>query len=111
LTDEPDGPDVKDATHQRRSHESGPTVALTHQTVVTLKKDFLSNKANKQNFLSILGSYFEEAGCSTAHARSDADMLIIQTAIQCLKMVNTVVVGEDTDLLILLLHHADMDSK
>ncbi len=29
-------PDVKDATHQRRSHGSGPTVALTHQTIVTL---------------------------------------------------------------------------
>jgi len=72
------GPDVKDATHQRRSHGSGPTVALTHQTVVTLKKkDFLSSKANRQNFLSIVGSYLEEAGCSTAHARSDVDMLII----------------------------------
>lgn len=106
------GPDVKDATHQRRSHGSGPTVALTHQTVVTLKKkDFLSNKANKQNFLCILSSYLEEAGCLTAHARSDADVLIIQTAIQSSKTVNTVVVGEDTDLLILLLHHADMDGK
>ncbi len=44
------GPDVKDATHQRRSHGSGPTVALTHQTVVAL--DFLNHKANKLSILS-----------------------------------------------------------
>ncbi len=45
--------DIKDATHQRRSHGSGPIVALTNQTIITLKKkDFLSNKVNKQNFLS-----------------------------------------------------------
>ena len=106
------GPDIKDITHKRHSHGTGPTVALSLQTVVSLKKkDFLSNKANKQNFLSILSSQFEEAGCLTAHARSDADVLIIQTAIQSSKTVNTVVVGEDTDLLVLLLHHAHMDGK
>ena len=50
------------------------------QTVVTLKKkDILSNKANKQNFLSML--IVPEAGCSTAHSRRDADVLIVRTAI------------------------------
>ncbi len=48
-------------------------------------------------------SYLEEAACTT-HARSDADVLIIQTAIQSSGTANTVVVGEDTDLKILLLH-------
>ena len=52
--------------YQRRGHGSVPIVALTHQTVVTLKKkDFLSNKANKQSFPSLLSSYLEEAGCVT----------------------------------------------
>ncbi len=106
------GPDIKDATHQRRSHGSGPIVALTNQTIITLKKkDFLSNKVNKQNFLSLLTSHLEEAGCLTAHARSDADVLIMQTAIQSAKTVDTVVVGKDTNLLILLLYHADMDGN
>ena len=40
-----------------------------------------------------------------------SDVLIIQTAIQSSSTANTVVVGEDTDLLILLLHHANMDNK
>ena len=39
-----------------------------------------------------------------------SDVLIIQTAIQSSSTANTVV-GEDTDLLILLLHHANIDSK
>ena len=47
----------------------------------------------------------------TAHARSDADVLIIQTAINTSRTVNTVLVGEDTDLLVLLLYHAHMDGR
>ncbi len=35
----------------------------------------------------------------------------METAIQSAKTVDTVVVGEDTDLLILLLYHADMDGN
>ncbi len=43
------GPDTKDVTHPRRNHGSGPTVILTPQTVVSLKKtDFLSNSDNKR---------------------------------------------------------------
>ena len=97
------GPDIKDATHQRRNHGSGPTVALTLQTVVTLikKKDFLSNKSNKQRFLCILSSYLKKAECLTIHARGDADVLIVETAIQYSKSRDTVRVGDDTDLLVL----------
>ncbi len=106
------GPDIKDVTHKRRNHGTGPTVSLNLQTVVTLKKkEFLSNRVNKQKFLSVLSSQLEEVGCSTSHANSDADVLIVKTAIRSSKIVNTVLVGEDTDLLVLLLYHADMDSK
>ena len=48
----------------------------------------------------MLSSKLEEVGCSTAHASSDGDVLIVQTAIQSSKTVKTVVVGEDTDLLV-----------
>ena len=106
------GPDIKDITHKRRSPGTGPTVALNLQTVVTLKKkEFLSNKVNKQKFLSILSSQLEKAGCSTAHASGDADVLIMLTAVHSSKSVDTVLVGEDTDLLVLLLYHAALNSK
>ena len=70
------GPGIKDVTHYRRGHGAGPSVVLTHQTVVSLRK------ANKQRFLSLLGSFLEKAGCSTIHAKADADVPIVETADQ-----------------------------
>ena len=85
---------------------------LTPQTVVSLrKKDFLANKANTQRFLSQLGSFPEKAGCSTIHAKADADVPIVETVIQVAKSTTAVLVGDDTDLLVLLLYHVDMDGN
>ena len=64
------------------------------------KKDFLANKANKQRFLSLLGSFLEKAGCSTLHAKADADVPIVETAVQVAKSTTAVMVGDDTDLLV-----------
>ena len=44
-------------------------------------------------------------GCQVRHARGDADMLIVQTAIQSASRSSTVLVDDDTDLLILLCFH------
>ncbi len=40
------------------------------------------------------------------HAQGDADLLIVQIAITKSKIKKTVVIGEDTDLLWLLLHYS-----
>ena len=104
------GPGIKDVTHRRRGHGAGPSVVLTPQTVVSLrKKDFLANKANKQRFLSLLGSFQGKAGCSTIHAKAEADVPIVETAVQVAKSTTAVLVGDDTDLLVLLFYHVDMD--
>ena len=106
------GPNTKDVTHLRRGQGSGPTVNLTPLTVVSLKKtDFLNNHTNKQSFLVFLGDYLERAGCSIAHARADADLLIVQEAISASQWKDTVLVGDDTDLLVLLLHHAHTSGR
>ena len=49
--------------------------------------------------------------CQTKHARVDADVLIVKTAIASASTANTVLVGDDTDLLILLCYHAPLDSS
>ncbi len=49
-------------------------------------------------------------GCTTIHAESDADVLIVQTAVECATRINTVVIGDDTDLLVLLIYHAEQRS-
>ena len=41
----------------------------------------LSNKENKQKFITLLDGHLRQHGCRTQHARADADLLIVQTAI------------------------------
>ena len=42
------------------------------------------------------------SNCKVHHASGDADLLIVQKAAESATRVNTVLVGDDTDLLILL---------
>ena len=74
------------------------------------KGEFLNNKANKQRFIHYLSDNLERAGCSVDHAKYDADVLIVLTALASIRHKETVLIGDDTDLLVLLLHHADMDA-
>ena len=75
------------------------------------KENFLKNKANKQQFLKMLSNMLEMAGCKTIHAEVDADAMIVDAAIESAKSINTVLVGDNTDLLVLLSHHADINSN
>ena len=75
------------------------------------KEEFLANKENKQRFICLLRNKLQQSGCSTIHAEGDADLLIVQTAIQSSRSITTVLVGDDTDLLVLLCHHAEMNTN
>ena len=66
------------------------------------KEDFLSNNENKQRFINFLGDSLETTGCEVHHAKDDADLLIVQTAIKVVSQRNVILAGDDTDLLVLL---------
>ena len=102
-------PSTKYTTHQRLTGgKVGIEVTFTGYMKVTMSKDvFLSNVANKQNFIDMLTDYLQLAGCLTEHAKEDADLLIAQTAVQSAATKNTVIVVDDTDLVILLCYYAD----
>ena len=68
------------------------------------------NTENKQTFINSLARKLESVGCIVYHAKSDADTLIVSKAIESALTSETIVVGEDTDLLVLLLYHADLNS-
>ncbi|EDO31506.1 predicted protein [Nematostella vectensis] len=103
---------TKDCTHQRRGHGCGPPVLFDHDMVVNLKKDeFLSNKVNKQAFINLLSLNLVDAGYSTLHAEGDADVIIVDTAIAKAREQTSILIGEDTDLLVLLLYHAEMEPR
>ena len=66
---------------------------------------------NKQKFISLLSENLKHAGYSTCHAKGNADVKIVDTAITKARDQRTVLIGEDTELLVLLLYHAEMDAK
>ena len=104
-------PSTKYTTHQRRTGgEVGIEVTFTGDVKLMMSKDvFLSNVANKQNFIDMLSHYLQLAECLTEHAEEDVDLLISQTAVQSAATKNTVLVADDTDLVILLCYYADPD--
>ena len=73
------------------------------------KLNFLANNVNKQQFINMPGSYLEKK-CKVCHASADDDVLIVQKVKESARVMDTVLVSDDTDLLILLCYHASMDS-
>ena len=80
-------------------------------TLTSTKELFLSNKLNKQKFVHMLGAELEKYNCQVFHDTADADYTIAIKAAESAESIDTVLVGNDTDLLVLLLHHANHESK
>ena len=103
---------TKDMTHQRRSNgKAGKTVTFTADMNLTMTKDtFLANQKNKQRFINMVSEELRKNNCIVYHASSDADLLIVQEAVKSAQCIDTVLVGDDTDLLVLLCYHGNLDS-
>ena len=71
----------------------------------------LRNNQNKQRFINMLSEKLKEAGCDTIHAAGDANVLIAQSAVSVSATRDTVVIADDTDILILLCHHGNNCKK
>ena len=100
-------PSTKDATHKRRCAKGiGPRIHFMSDMKFKCKKDdFLSNTENKKQFIQMLGNRLQAKGMIVYHAVGDADLLIVQMALESAKVSATVLVGDDTDLLVLLCYH------
>ena len=76
---------------------------FTRHMVMKSKQEYIiSNKDNKQRFIRMLDQSLEHVGCETRHAKGDADVLILETIVQSAMSCETTLVGDDTDLLVLL---------
>ena len=96
-------PSAKDAEHSRRVASSREVIIEDNIQVSMSQQEFLWNTANKVRFIALLTSHLEGAGGEVHHASADADRRIVLTALDVADTCATsVVVGEDTDLLILL---------
>ena len=76
----------------------------------TKKEEFLANAENKQRFINLLSNKLRGLALNVYHAAGDADLLIVKTAIECADEKETIVVADDTDILVLLLYHVQ-DTK
>ena len=107
-----DGPTIKDNAHLRRT---GGYIGMDVQFTETMilqgkKKSFLANSSNKQRFIFLLSEKLEASGMKTLHAKCDADLLIINTTVRYASTGKTNLVGNDTDLLVLLCYYTYMNS-
>lgn len=102
------GPTIKDVAHERRTNGmTGSQIIFDSSTPFKSKKKdlFLSNVENYQNFIYLLSVHLEKSGCPVLHADDDADLLIVDTAVATGSASPIVVIGEDTDILVLLCYH------
>ena len=68
----------------------------------------MNSRATQQRFLS---GNLDRAGCRIDHrANDDADVLMLHKAVASARHKDSVLIGDDTDVLVLLIHHAEMDS-
>ena len=74
-------------------------------STLSVKKDVvLRNKENKQCFINIVSEKLKEGVCDSIHAAGDADVLIVQCVVSVAATGDTVVIADDTDILILFCH-------
>ena len=84
-----------------------PVVHFTADTEFIGKKEqFLSRASNKETLISV---QLRNRGCNEITVPGDADVNIVKTAVDSSHQHSTTLIGEDTDLLILLQHYADTD--
>lgn len=107
-----EGPSIKDNTHLRRGRGIQPVVNFTTDTQFSGKKEnFLSRDSNKQSLIRLVSAELRNRGCTVVNAPGDADVEIVKAAVATSLLHTTTLVGEDTDLLILLLHYTLPASK
>ena len=102
------GPSTKDCAHQRRSRKFNINkVNITEATIFSGKKDFLSNEANEQALIQLIMERMKQKGCDADvenEAEGDADVETAKAAISMSAFRLTSLIGEDTDLVLLLFH-------
>ena len=70
----------------------------------------IGNRRNKQRFIFMPSEELKKNNCEVHHASGVVDLLIVMKAVQSANSNNTVLVGDDTDLLVLLCYHASIES-
>ena len=109
-------PNTKDHEHNRRAQKGGcaDIVVADDVGVKCTQSEFLSNAHNKSQFIAALSKVLLQRGITVLQAPADADVLIVKTAVILadeLGSSKVAIVGEDTDLLVLLISLAQQNCE
>jgi len=84
---------------RRSKGKKGVSVSFSLEMNLTVTKEvFLNDSKNKQRFVTFLGEELQKNGCSVFFDQGDADVQIVKKALEIAKEVDTVLIGDDTDL-------------
>ena len=102
---------TKSIEHARRASKKVSASILMDGSMptTTSQADFLGNVKNKGRLIKLLTHHLMTAGIDVQQARSDADSMIISSALNVSD--EPTVVGTDTDLLVALIARAPKDSQ
>lgn len=96
---------TKTAERLRRTTTGRSADIIFNETTILTdisKEKFLANKNNKSRFVTMLKKNLEDSGFSVKQAWEDADVEIVQTAVEISSRYDSVViVGEDIDFLVI----------
>jgi 5'-3' exonuclease len=96
---------TKDATHASRSGKSSEVVEICEDNFCPSDRtQFLNNYKNKERFIKHLANTLQANGFEVILCPSDADTTIVKTALEIVGESVTVL-ADDTDIMILLIHH------
>ena len=107
-----DAQSTKTVEQNRRAKKlQAAEILFTDDMPITIRQDrFLTNGRNKSRLIEGLTVQMEQAGLRVKNADADADTLIVRTAIEQSHHKVVVVVGTDSDLLILLTQLSQPDN-
>lgn len=80
------------------------------QYSVSLQSEFLSRTSNKQQIINLISDELMKNGCNVINALRDAEVHV-KAAVTSSIHQSTILIREDTDLLMLLLHYAYVDKE
>ena len=99
---------IKDHDHLRRLNSqqaSADILVFEEGTVHCSREEFLSNTKNKEQLIELLASHFVTQGHQVLNCEEGADTQIVTEALDvACRKENVTVVGEDIDILVLLLN-------
>ena len=101
---------TKDHTHRRRQKQFCHDIKIREDTIpYTTKEKFLSKSSNKIALVSMISTKLSVSNISSICCRDDADTAIVKESLQYSLLGNVGVVAEDVDILIILIHHFDIN--